>query len=130
MQFYAAGDYVLWEDDISTDMYFIIEGMLEVRINVGRPTVQADDDGVFPTTPWAAVLQACLGLRLHTSEPLNRSFGARCHCSQSCMKWSDSCTVAACMSHNCAELLQQGQVNGANSVSAACQSLSWWLLDF
>lgn len=33
MQFYAASDYVIWEDDMSTEMYFIVEGMLEVRIN-------------------------------------------------------------------------------------------------
>lgn len=59
MQFYAASDYVIWEDDMSTEMYFIVEGMLEVRINF-----QAD---LFSTKDESANLHLTLHSRLARS---------------------------------------------------------------
>lgn len=31
LEFYASGEHVLWQHDISTEMYFVVEGTLEVR---------------------------------------------------------------------------------------------------
>lgn len=45
VQFYAASDYVIWEDDMSTEMYFIVEGMLEVRINFQADLFSTEDEG-------------------------------------------------------------------------------------
>lgn len=34
MQHYPPCEYVIWQGDLSTDMYFVVDGKLEVRINV------------------------------------------------------------------------------------------------
>eukprot|EP00892_Ulva_mutabilis_P001042 jgi/Ulvmu1/10939/UM007_0118.1 len=60
LEFYAASDYVLWEEDISTEMYFIVEGMLEVRVNIAARTSQAEPEepppraAASPSRPHAA----------------------------------------------------------------------------
>ena len=35
LEYYAASEYVIWQGDVSTEMYFITHGMLEVRLNAG-----------------------------------------------------------------------------------------------
>lgn len=50
VQFYAASDYVIWEEDMSTEMYFIVEGMLEVRVNVPVPATSVEPEGEAPRT--------------------------------------------------------------------------------
>lgn len=34
VEFYAPNEHVLWQHDIASDMYFVAEGMLEIRVNV------------------------------------------------------------------------------------------------
>jgi signal-transduction protein with cAMP-binding, CBS, and nucleotidyltransferase domain len=34
LEFYAASEYVVWQNDMSTEMYFITEGMLEARVSI------------------------------------------------------------------------------------------------
>ena len=34
LEYYAASEYVLWQGDVSTEMYFITHGMLEVRLDL------------------------------------------------------------------------------------------------
>ena len=37
LEYYAASEYVIWQGDVSTEMYFITHGLLEVRLNVDGP---------------------------------------------------------------------------------------------
>eukprot|EP00892_Ulva_mutabilis_P011685 jgi/Ulvmu1/888/UM100_0043.1 len=37
LEYYSSGEYVIWQGDQSTDMYFVGEGLLEVRVNVDVP---------------------------------------------------------------------------------------------
>ena len=46
LEFYAANEYVVWQDDMSTEMYFVVEGMLEVRTNI-KPKSAAKEEGAF-----------------------------------------------------------------------------------
>jgi hypothetical protein len=34
LEIYASNEYVVWQNDLSSEMYFIVEGMLEVCVNV------------------------------------------------------------------------------------------------
>jgi CRP-like cAMP-binding protein len=34
LEYYEASEYVMWEGDHSTEMYFVSEGILEVRVRV------------------------------------------------------------------------------------------------
>jgi hypothetical protein len=43
LEFYAQGEYVIWQDDHSTEMYFIVEGLVEVRVHM--PFVTQKDSG-------------------------------------------------------------------------------------
>lgn len=57
MQHYPPNEYVIWEGDLSTDMYFVVDGRLEVRMNV-----QASNDilaGLFEHN------YICAGLTQH-----------------------------------------------------------------
>lgn len=42
LEYYAASEYVVWQGDAGTEMYFITHGMLEVRMNVEKPAEPAD----------------------------------------------------------------------------------------
>lgn len=37
LEYYSSGEYVIWQGDHSTDMYFVAEGLLEVRVTVDEP---------------------------------------------------------------------------------------------
>jgi signal-transduction protein with cAMP-binding, CBS, and nucleotidyltransferase domain len=37
LEYYAASEYVIWEGDASTEMYFITQGLLEVRQTIDEP---------------------------------------------------------------------------------------------
>lgn len=37
LEFYSSGEYVIWQGDHSSDMYFVGEGLLEVRVTVDVP---------------------------------------------------------------------------------------------
>jgi hypothetical protein len=49
LEFYAASEYVVWEGDISTDMYFIAEGILDVRTYVDPCSTASLKSGTFET---------------------------------------------------------------------------------
>lgn len=72
MQFYAASDYVLWEEDLSTEMYFIVEGMLEVRINISASASNTEPEGgplEQAHAVWrcnSAVVRRCPGTLYHS----------------------------------------------------------------
>ena len=34
LEYYDASEYVIWEGDLGTEMYFVSEGILEVRVRV------------------------------------------------------------------------------------------------
>lgn len=36
MQHYPPSEHVIWQGDMSTDMYFIVDGKLEVRIHASE----------------------------------------------------------------------------------------------
>ena len=37
LEYYTSGEYVIWQGDHSTDMYFVGDGLLEVRVTVDLP---------------------------------------------------------------------------------------------
>ena len=39
VEYYVSGEYVVWEGECSTEMYFIIHGLLEVQKTVAREGV-------------------------------------------------------------------------------------------
>ena len=46
LQFYAPGEYVIWQGDLSTEMYFIVEGKLEVRVHERTTAPSRDTTGM------------------------------------------------------------------------------------
>lgn len=67
LEYYAASEYVIWQGDLSTEMYFVTRGLLEVRVNVEQ--VSSDDGtsaaSMIPSlscsgTPPFLLMQACI----------------------------------------------------------------------
>jgi signal-transduction protein with cAMP-binding, CBS, and nucleotidyltransferase domain len=46
LEFYAPNEYVVWQNDLSSDMYFVSEGMLEIRMNLVSTTREPSVSGV------------------------------------------------------------------------------------
>eukprot|EP00892_Ulva_mutabilis_P003879 jgi/Ulvmu1/1863/UM012_0019.1 len=45
LEYYGPGECVIWQGDLSTEMYFVIEGKLEVRVQMAHPPSVGDDTG-------------------------------------------------------------------------------------
>lgn len=78
LEYYSSGEYVIWQGDHSSDMYFVCEGLLEVRVTVDEPATTSTRCASSLTPP-CSFTAACFHSIPHQTSNQPRCNWARSH---------------------------------------------------